>query len=235
MTPCDISVTKQVSSQNHNAACHFGCHYWTDKFWRSHLPCGVWRPFAFGLVTGMDHFYIISNYFCLEVKCLKLISTKSDNLFSSRHISHFMHKVPFPSPQRPRILVQVSVKLLNVVSELCLSEGKIAVEGIIVNGKCNLYVQIVLFKCSGCFFPKFIDLISTGLLCALFPAQSSSGLKWDITIYHLVTSGLNLIVFYWSCAEVNEKLLKVGIWFVGFFSFFAIAFEMFSVWKQCVK
>lgn len=25
-----------------------------------------------------------------------------------RHISHFMHNVPFPSPQRPRILVQVS-------------------------------------------------------------------------------------------------------------------------------
>ncbi|NXT82664.1 MYCPP protein, partial [Zapornia atra] len=25
-----------------------------------------------------------------------------------RHISHFMHKVPFPSPQRPRILVQLS-------------------------------------------------------------------------------------------------------------------------------
>lgn len=36
-----------------------------------------------------------------------------DLLFSSspssfpRHISHFMHKVPFPSSQRPRILVQV--------------------------------------------------------------------------------------------------------------------------------
>jgi hypothetical protein len=30
-------------------------------------------------------------------------------LFSSlhRHISHFIHNVPFPSPQRPRILVQV--------------------------------------------------------------------------------------------------------------------------------
>lgn len=27
---------------------------------------------------------------------------------SPRHISHFMHKVPFPSSQRPRILVQVS-------------------------------------------------------------------------------------------------------------------------------
>lgn len=25
----------------------------------------------------------------------------------SRHISHFMRNVPFPSPQRPRILVQV--------------------------------------------------------------------------------------------------------------------------------
>ncbi len=24
-----------------------------------------------------------------------------------RHISHFLHEVPFPSPQRPRILVQV--------------------------------------------------------------------------------------------------------------------------------
>lgn len=24
-----------------------------------------------------------------------------------RHISHFIHNVPFPSPQRPRILVQV--------------------------------------------------------------------------------------------------------------------------------
>lgn len=27
----------------------------------------------------------------------------------ARHISHFMHKVPFPSSQRPRILVQVRV------------------------------------------------------------------------------------------------------------------------------
>lgn len=26
---------------------------------------------------------------------------------SPRHISHFIHNVPFPSPQRPRILVQV--------------------------------------------------------------------------------------------------------------------------------
>ena len=26
---------------------------------------------------------------------------------SRRHIAHFMHNVPFPSPQRPRILVQV--------------------------------------------------------------------------------------------------------------------------------
>ena len=28
-------------------------------------------------------------------------------LILHRHISHFMHKVPFPSSQRPRILVQV--------------------------------------------------------------------------------------------------------------------------------
>lgn len=28
--------------------------------------------------------------------------------FFFRHISHFMHNIPFPSPQRPRILVQVS-------------------------------------------------------------------------------------------------------------------------------
>ena len=27
-----------------------------------------------------------------------------------RHIAHFMHNVPFPSPQRPRILVQVCVR-----------------------------------------------------------------------------------------------------------------------------
>lgn len=31
--------------------------------------------------------------------------------FYYRHISHFMHKVPFPSSQRPRILVQVSLYL----------------------------------------------------------------------------------------------------------------------------
>ncbi|XP_009993951.1 PREDICTED: DENN domain-containing protein 4B-like, partial [Chaetura pelagica] len=30
------------------------------------------------------------------------------SICASRHISHFMHNVPFPSPQRPRILVQVS-------------------------------------------------------------------------------------------------------------------------------
>lgn len=30
---------------------------------------------------------------------------------SPRHISHFIHNVPFPSPQRPRILVQVRAEV----------------------------------------------------------------------------------------------------------------------------
>lgn len=33
--------------------------------------------------------------------------------FTHRHISHFMQTVPFPSIQRPRILVQVSLKYAN--------------------------------------------------------------------------------------------------------------------------
>ncbi|XP_069480351.1 C-myc promoter-binding protein isoform X3 [Ambystoma mexicanum] len=46
-----------------------------------------------------------------------------------KHISHFMHKVPFPSPQRPRILVQLSphdslVLSQPVSSPLPLSGGK---------------------------------------------------------------------------------------------------------------
>lgn len=38
----------------------------------------------------------------------------------SRHISHFMHKVPFPSSQRPRILVQVC---FNCRSEMVLCDA----------------------------------------------------------------------------------------------------------------
>ncbi|KAM6149894.1 C-myc promoter-binding protein isoform 3-T3 [Erethizon dorsatum] len=46
-----------------------------------------------------------------------------------KHISHFMHKVPFPSPQRPRILVQLSphdnlILSQPVSSPLPLSGGK---------------------------------------------------------------------------------------------------------------
>lgn len=33
-----------------------------------------------------------------------------------RHISHFMHNIPFPSPQRPRILVQVSKIFSSILS-----------------------------------------------------------------------------------------------------------------------
>uniref|UniRef100_A0A8C5SRK7 UDENN domain-containing protein n=1 Tax=Laticauda laticaudata TaxID=8630 RepID=A0A8C5SRK7_LATLA len=42
-----------------------------------------------------------------------------------RHISHFMHKVPFPSPQRPRILVQMPfVVFIPVPFSLINSGGK---------------------------------------------------------------------------------------------------------------
>ncbi|MBN3282941.1 MYCPP protein, partial [Polyodon spathula] len=46
-----------------------------------------------------------------------------------RHVSHFMHKVPFPSPQRPRILVQLSphdnlILSQPVSSPLPLSGGR---------------------------------------------------------------------------------------------------------------
>ncbi|XP_066490946.1 C-myc promoter-binding protein isoform X2 [Tiliqua scincoides] len=46
-----------------------------------------------------------------------------------KHISHFMHKVPFPSPQRPRILVQLSphdslILSQPISSPLPLSGGK---------------------------------------------------------------------------------------------------------------
>ncbi|XP_053574510.1 C-myc promoter-binding protein isoform X2 [Bombina bombina] len=46
-----------------------------------------------------------------------------------KHVSHFMHKVPFPSPQRPRILVQLSphdtlILSQPVSSPLPLSGGK---------------------------------------------------------------------------------------------------------------
>ncbi|XP_053128522.1 C-myc promoter-binding protein isoform X2 [Hemicordylus capensis] len=46
-----------------------------------------------------------------------------------KHISHFMHKVPFPSPQRPRILVQLSphdslILSQPISSPLPLSVGK---------------------------------------------------------------------------------------------------------------
>ncbi|KAM9312751.1 C-myc promoter-binding protein [Gastrophryne carolinensis] len=46
-----------------------------------------------------------------------------------KHISHFMHKVPFPSPQRPRILVQLSPHDTLILSQpvstpLPLSGGK---------------------------------------------------------------------------------------------------------------
>uniref|UniRef100_A0A671SDT5 C-myc promoter-binding protein-like n=1 Tax=Sinocyclocheilus anshuiensis TaxID=1608454 RepID=A0A671SDT5_9TELE len=41
-----------------------------------------------------------------------------------KHISHFMHKVPFPSSQRPRILVQVSfVHVASLLSTLLLNLG----------------------------------------------------------------------------------------------------------------
>lgn len=40
---------------------------------------------------------------------------------SPRHISHFMHKVPFPSSQRPRILVQVSSEGLTLQLKLLLN------------------------------------------------------------------------------------------------------------------
>lgn len=38
-----------------------------------------------------------------------------------RHISHFMQNIPFPSPQRPRILVQVTKKKSSHVSLCSLS------------------------------------------------------------------------------------------------------------------
>uniref|UniRef100_A0A8C3NR58 DENN domain containing 4C n=1 Tax=Cyanoderma ruficeps TaxID=181631 RepID=A0A8C3NR58_9PASS len=38
-----------------------------------------------------------------------------------KHISHFMHNIPFPSPQRPRILVQVSKTFSSILS---YSNGK---------------------------------------------------------------------------------------------------------------
>uniref|UniRef100_A0A2I3LHR6 UDENN domain-containing protein n=1 Tax=Papio anubis TaxID=9555 RepID=A0A2I3LHR6_PAPAN len=37
--------------------------------------------------------------------------------FFSRHISHFMQNIPFPSPQRPRILVQLSVHDALILSQ----------------------------------------------------------------------------------------------------------------------
>lgn len=40
-----------------------------------------------------------------------------DYMFTHRHISHFMQTVPFPSTQRPRILVQVSSKCDILVNE----------------------------------------------------------------------------------------------------------------------
>lgn len=40
--------------------------------------------------------------------------------FIDRHISHFMHNVSFPSPQRPRILVQVRCHSFF----LCVKRGK---------------------------------------------------------------------------------------------------------------
>ena len=38
----------------------------------------------------------------------KVSTTEGHHVPIERHISHFMYDVPYPSPQRPRILVQVS-------------------------------------------------------------------------------------------------------------------------------
>ena len=40
-------------------------------------------------------------------------------VYLNRHISHFMHSVPFPSPQRPRILVQVRMLHFFVFLYIC--------------------------------------------------------------------------------------------------------------------
>ncbi|KAB1276954.1 C-myc promoter-binding protein [Camelus dromedarius] len=54
-----------------------------DSVW----TCDMLTFIAYGICFGINWVFV----------CLFL-----------RHISHFMHKVPFPSPQRPRILVQLS-------------------------------------------------------------------------------------------------------------------------------
>ncbi len=40
------------------------------------------------------------------------------NVPMERHVSHFMTEVPFPSPQRPRILVQVGETLMTMLQTI---------------------------------------------------------------------------------------------------------------------
>lgn len=64
------------------------------------FPCCLWLSFIWQ--TAFSASYCC--YFWPHIPLIHLLRL-------TRHISHFMHKVPFPSSQRPRILVQVSLSL----------------------------------------------------------------------------------------------------------------------------
>lgn len=75
-------------------------------------------------ITGSQSFWLNLNLWRHVDLCSILYSLWNQLAFCClflRHISHFMHKVPFPSPQRPRILVQVRFSWCKCLVEFILA------------------------------------------------------------------------------------------------------------------
>lgn len=82
-------------------------HSSTDTPSLDHMPCLLKSSFfCFYFLTSL--WFKNSDLFLVLETCLCALLI--DDVFTHRHISHFMQTVPFPSTQRPRILVQVRLK-----------------------------------------------------------------------------------------------------------------------------
>lgn len=97
-------------------------HWWCNSQKIALLYCYKIRIIYLGLHNkegqniGAIWIKVVLLYIVVDPQSMTIFSHYISLHLYYRHISNFMHKVPFPSSQRPRILVQVS---LNWTFTIC--------------------------------------------------------------------------------------------------------------------